>query len=359
MSRVRFSNSPVVVLLARLLLVVGITGCSAGAISSLRPGQMTDVRRTPLGKRIVLRVDPRDFREGHPIGDGAGTRLTLGQDMKKLLEADLAAAWSVPDSRIDAMTAPEDSDYLVTVIVDWIHVEWPEGIPVISSRATVAAQFRGTVVVQLARTSAEVFRQEYTGEASDDFMDYRYIATLQQWQGVLELAYRRFVQRINDDKRLIGMLQTVPAEPAPLVEQRPPVPRLGPVVAVFDMIDRSRKRDLDQVTRYLQTALTQNLGYRVIPQDQVRARLVEEKKAGYRECYDQSCQIELGRALAAEKILVTELLQVGGECVVTATLFDLKTETSERAANARTGCSDSGLLSAIDQVVSRLGSANQ
>lgn len=342
-------------LLAAFFLTGGLGGCVTGTTSSLRPGMVTDAKRSTIGKKIILRVDPREYREGHAIGEGAGKRLSLGQDMKKILQQDLAAAWALPDSVIDALPGQTPGEHLVTLTVDWVHVEWPEGIPIIGSRATVSAQVRGTVTVQRVASGEEVFRQQYVGEAADDFMDYRYIASFQQWQGVLDLAYQRFFKQIVEDNRLTDLLQSSPAKPQPQEEPRPVAPKIGPVVAVFDVVDRARNRNLDQVTRYLQTALTQSLGFRVIPPDQIRARLVEEKKGTYKECYDQSCQIELGRALAAEKMLVTELLQVGEECVITATLFDLKSETSERAANARTGCSDAGLLNSIDQIVKQLG----
>ena len=58
----------------------------------------------------------------------------------------------------------------------------------------------------------------------------------------------------------------------------------------------------------------------------------EQKKETYKSCYDQSCQIEMGRELAAEKTLATWVLKVGETCQVTATLYDLKKGTTELAA---------------------------
>ena len=129
------------------------------------------------------------------------------------------------------------------------------------------------------------------------------------------------------------------------------------IVAVFDVRDDSGKLDaavLGQLTNYLGTVLTQTGKYKVIPRDQVRARLAEEKKDSYRACIDESCQIELGKSLAAEKSLATTLIQVGSRCAVTASLFDLETETAEKAASSETGCSPDELLGAMRKIAAQL-----
>lgn len=108
----------------------------------------------------------------------------------------------------------------------------------------------------------------------------------------------------------------------------------GPIVAVFDMEDKGSglaPEVLGKLGDYLSVLLTQG-GYQVMARSEIRDRLKEQKKETYKSCYDQSCQIEMGRELAAEKTLATWVLKVGETCQVTATLYDLKKGTTELAA---------------------------
>jgi hypothetical protein len=131
----------------------------------------------------------------------------------------------------------------------------------------------------------------------------------------------------------------------------------GSVLVVFDIEDSARHFDAGttgQLTEYLVARIAEVGGYRVVPRDQLRERLTSEKAESYRACIDQSCQIELGKALAAEKSLATKLLRIGDACAMTATLYDLRTETTERAASTRTECGASALLGGVDQIVTQL-----
>jgi hypothetical protein len=149
--------------------------------------------------------------------------------------------------------------------------------------------------------------------------------------------------------------------PGPPLPAPPPGPikrvKKGTIIAVFDVEDaagRLKDKDLGQLTEYLATKLTE-AGFRVVPRNQLRARLVEEKKEGFKKCYDETCQLELGKAVAAQKSLATKLLQVGESCAVSATLYDLKTETTERAASARTNCSVNALMDGMEKIAGQLG----
>ena len=93
----------------------------------------------------------------------------------------------------------------------------------------------------------------------------------------------------------------------------PASPHAGqrPIVAVFDMEDKGSglaPNSLFNLTEYLAARLTEE-GYQVIPRDEIRSRLKEQKTESFKECYDQSCQIELGRELAAEKTLSPRVLK--------------------------------------------------
>jgi hypothetical protein len=128
----------------------------------------------------------------------------------------------------------------------------------------------------------------------------------------------------------------------------------GAVVAVFDVIDASGQLDdksQDQLSDYLSVRATQALGLRVVPRANLRELLQKKKEESYRACADETCQIELGKALSAEKTLAPKLIRMGGACAIAATLFDLKTETAELAASIKTKCAKEALLQGIDDLI--------
>lgn len=129
-----------------------------------------------------------------------------------------------------------------------------------------------------------------------------------------------------------------------------------PIVAVFAMEDRGSELDpatLANLTDYLATHLTEG-GYRVIPRSQVQQRLRAQKTESYKKCYDQSCQIEMGRELAAQKTLASQVLKVGKTCHLTAMLYDLRKATTELAATAESACEEEALMQAVRTVADKL-----
>ena len=129
-----------------------------------------------------------------------------------------------------------------------------------------------------------------------------------------------------------------------------------PILAVFDMEDRGAglsKDTLNNLTDYLAAMLTEG-GYQIIPRDQIRERLKQQQTASYKKCFDQSCQIELGKELAAQKSLATKVLKIGKKCRVTGDLYDLKRAASEKAATAGSGCTEDELLAAVEEVAAKL-----
>jgi hypothetical protein len=128
------------------------------------------------------------------------------------------------------------------------------------------------------------------------------------------------------------------------------------ILALFDMEDRGSglsPETLENLTEYLSALMTEG-GFQVIPREQLRERLQEQKKTSYKDCFDQSCQIELGRELAAQKTLATKVLKIADECRVTGTLFDLRKAATENAATEKAACTEKDLLRAIEAVVAKL-----
>src|SRR5262245_24645450 len=132
------------------------------------------------------------------------------------------------------------------------------------------------------------------------------------------------------------------------------------VVAVFEVHDARPKgkladEELQQLTVYLMAKLAEGRGYRVVPREQMLAAIAGAKKDSFKSCVDERCQIELGKELAAEKSLGTQIIRIGARCVITSTLYDLKTAVSEHAATQRSACDMAALADALDVVVASLG----
>lgn len=111
---------------------------------------------------------------------------------------------------------------------------------------------------------------------------------------------------------------------------------------------------LDRLTDYLTTAVTATGRFRVVPRDQLSARLKAEKRRSYKACYQRSCQIEIGKELAAQKSLATTVIKLGSTCAVMGTLYDLLSATTEVAASIRGACGEDAVVASLEKMVSRL-----
>lgn len=130
----------------------------------------------------------------------------------------------------------------------------------------------------------------------------------------------------------------------------------APVVAVFDIEDRHKTlkpAEANDLTDYLIVQMSV-AGYKTVPRNELKSRLTQTKKDSFKACYDEGCQIDLGKAVAAEKSLATKLLKVGSKCALTGTLYDLRTETTERAASVATDCNSDSLFEGTEKLAQQL-----
>lgn len=130
-------------------------------------------------------------------------------------------------------------------------------------------------------------------------------------------------------------------------------PESGAIVVVAPINARGTPLTSEQIEK-LTTLLEGKTAFRVVPRSAVRDWITSQKADSYRECFDEACQIELGKALAAQKTLVSEWASIGSACVLTTRLIDLRTEVAEFPAQATAPCTEVGLAAAIDEVASRL-----
>ena len=128
------------------------------------------------------------------------------------------------------------------------------------------------------------------------------------------------------------------------------------IYAVFDIENQGATIAPDSLQRLSAfLALTwAEAGYKVISRDQLRDRLKTEQKESYKECYDRECQIELGRELAANKIVASQILKLGSACRLAVTVFDLRQAAAERALSFKAECTEDALVSAIEQLKEKI-----
>ena len=131
------------------------------------------------------------------------------------------------------------------------------------------------------------------------------------------------------------------------------------VVAVFPIQDSSQRLEanaLAQLTDYLGVKVAEGGAFYVVPRKDIDAAMGQTKADSYQACYDQACQIEIGKELAAQKILHTQIVQVGDQCAVTATLYDLRIAATEKAASHKAGCTENELVVSLEHVAAKLRS---
>jgi hypothetical protein len=144
----------------------------------------------------------------------------------------------------------------------------------------------------------------------------------------------------------------------------PAVAEAAPVIAIFELEDTRAKNERfsdakrADLTGYLASLLARDGAFRVVPTAQLQGALLEAKKETYKSCYDERCQIEIGKAVAAEKTVSVRIIKIGGLCAVTASLYDLRNEATENSASEKTKCTEDPIVAALETVASVLRRGN-
>lgn len=150
----------------------------------------------------------------------------------------------------------------------------------------------------------------------------------------------------------------VPRAAPPALEAGPPPTAEGSraraVVAVFAIEAegvRLPKQSLRHLHDYLSTRVAATGRFEVVAASEVRRELRRLKAESYEACYDQACQIEIGKEVAAEKSMSVKVLELADGCTTTLNLYDLRKATLESASLARSACDERGILEALDQAL--------
>jgi hypothetical protein len=130
-----------------------------------------------------------------------------------------------------------------------------------------------------------------------------------------------------------------------------------PVIAVFDLRDGSglSPEQVDQLTTYLGARLAEGTVFSVVPRAQLKAALDEQKKTSLEACYDEACQIEIGKEVSASKAVLSDVVRLTAEqCALTGTLFDLRAAASELATTEKVSCDPAALVAGLDRLSASL-----
>lgn len=133
-----------------------------------------------------------------------------------------------------------------------------------------------------------------------------------------------------------------------------------PVVAVFQIYDSAsllEKEELGPMTDYFAASLAQSGRFKIVPRSEVRGALRRLKVESYKQCYEERCQIELGKEVAAQKAINTKVLPVGTRCAITATLLDLARTTSDKAVTRKVDCDADSVVGALEGIAADLAAS--
>ena len=129
------------------------------------------------------------------------------------------------------------------------------------------------------------------------------------------------------------------------------------VVAVFDIqFDRIKlsRAQRNRLTKFMAEELAIGGVFQVMPPGDVKKILLEQSTESYKECFDERCQIQLGRQLPANKLVTSTIMKMGKKCRVSVSLYDLKRQTTDTLEKVKSGCGEGALLESIEKVTAKL-----
>ncbi len=133
------------------------------------------------------------------------------------------------------------------------------------------------------------------------------------------------------------------------------------VLAVMELEVRTPRLGAEVAGRavdYLRARLTATRQFAIVDrtrQEQaLREMLVQQKKESYAACYDEGCQVPLGKALAADTILRSSVSSLADFCTLSSELVDLAKEAALGGGLEKFDCTEAGLVQAIERLVPQL-----
>lgn len=90
--------------------------------------------------------------------------------------------------------------------------------------------------------------------------------------------------------------------------------------------------EAEAVTSLFETQLIKTKAFIVIEQNDINA-ILDAQEISVSDCTDEACAVEIGKLLAAEKIILGSLTKIGDTYILTAKLVDIVKGVSEKAAS--------------------------
>jgi hypothetical protein len=134
----------------------------------------------------------------------------------------------------------------------------------------------------------------------------------------------------------------------------------APVVAVFELQDATNRprRLMAGLTDYLRVKLAETRLVKVVDkgdqETQLKKLIKAERKSSYRACVDESCQIPLGKELAADRILRGKITRFGKSYVLAVEMVELASGASAGAASDKNDGTEEGLMASVEKVAAIL-----
>ena len=129
-------------------------------------------------------------------------------------------------------------------------------------------------------------------------------------------------------------------------------------LAVMEIDDKSGKLSktlLENAAEALRSEIGATNKFVLISKDRQRQAMIKgEKKESWKECYDQSCRIQLGQALTADSILTGIITLFGGTYTLTVEQVDLAKEATIKTAKADFNGTEKGLAEAIKSIAAQI-----
>lgn len=123
------------------------------------------------------------------------------------------------------------------------------------------------------------------------------------------------------------------------------------VMEIEDLSGTLDKKILENAAEALRGELVASNKFVVISKDRQQKQAVKEmKKESWKECYDQSCRIQLGQALTADTILTGKITLFGKAYTLMVELIDLAKEATIKGAKVDFDGTENGLADAVRNV---------
>lgn len=148
----------------------------------------------------------------------------------------------------------------------------------------------------------------------------------------------------------MGLLLSLAAPPLARAEPQP-------VLAVFDVENRSvglSPKFIDGLGDLLAAEMVATGRFQVVPRDDLRNRVANLKVTSLKSCYAESCQLEIGKELAAQLVLGTQIVQAGSGCHLAFRLYDLRSARGAKAVVAEGGCAEAEVWASLKTGVRKL-----